>query len=68
MAIGDDLIRRTIEALSAPFAVEEIEIETSLVGEGERVPFVTEFEIDAELALGVDQFHKCDERFILPLL
>ena len=66
MAIGDDLVGRTIEGDASPFAVEQIEVQASLLGEGERIPFITEFEIDAVLALGVDQFHKIDERFILP--
>ncbi len=68
MAIGDDLIRRVIEAFSTPFAIEAVEVEPSLLGKRECVPLITEFKIDAEFALWINHLHKIDERFILPFL
>ena len=55
MAVSNDLIGRTVEAFSAPFAVEEIEIEASLVLQGEPTPSLAQVEISLVSALRVDE-------------
>ena len=40
MAVGDDVVRRTIEAFAAPFAVKEIEIEAALLTERKSIPLL----------------------------
>ena len=61
VTIVDDLIRCPVESVSAPFAVKEIEVESSLFDEREAAPCLAEINVSRVLSLGVNQFKKMRE-------
>ena len=67
MTVSDDIIRLAVDANAAPFAIEEVEIESLLLDEGEFIPGGFEFVRKCEFALGIDESHKSHERFAIPL-
>ena len=57
-AVFDDLVGSSVEGFSAPFAVEEIEVESALVRQCERVPSLNQRGFETEFAVRIDELHE----------
>ena len=67
MAQQDDLLRRIEKSFSAPFTVETIEVESSLLCECEAVPRLDEIPRPGDLVIRIYDTHKSIERFMFRL-
>ena len=64
VAIGDDVEGRAVRVYSAPFAVEDIEVELLLLDVLQAIPSGDQFGRETVLTLRVNEFHELEQRLV----